>query len=182
MLLPLLVAGFLAGAGWRVMTAGVQGSNIGAGFLVMIGVPLVLVLVAWALGYSIYLGWGRTGHDSPQEPPAALLAWAEVVDVSGVSERAVKLAGNYLRDYARVSSRTRREFGLRLVSVLNGQVSPPPPVSAMPADIAATVLAVRRKQLGVEDWPAWAAWPGASTWPGWAEWPGWNRGAAPGYD
>ncbi len=30
-LLPLLAAGFIAGAGWRVMTAGVLGSNIGAG-------------------------------------------------------------------------------------------------------------------------------------------------------
>jgi hypothetical protein len=61
-LLPLLAAGFIAGAGWRVMTAGVLGSNIGAGFVVLIGWPLVAILVAWALGYSFHLArHGQTG-------------------------------------------------------------------------------------------------------------------------
>jgi hypothetical protein len=58
-LTPLLAAGFIAGAGWRVMTAGVLGTNIGAGFVVMLGGPVVLLLLAWALGYSLYLAWGR---------------------------------------------------------------------------------------------------------------------------
>ena len=53
--IPLLAAGFIAGAGWRVMTAGVIGSNIGAGFVIVLGGPVVLVLVAWALGYSVHL-------------------------------------------------------------------------------------------------------------------------------
>jgi hypothetical protein len=30
-----------------------------------------------------------------------------------------------------------------------GQVSPPPPAGAFPVDVLATVLAVRRKQLGI---------------------------------
>jgi hypothetical protein len=68
-----------------------------------------------------------------------------------------------------------REYGLRLVSLLEPQVSPPPPLSLSPSDIAATVLAVRRKQLGVEDWPGWVNWPGRSDWSAWADWPGWNR-------
>ena len=54
-LLPLLAAGFIAGAGWRVMTAGVLGVNIGAGFVVGFGWPLAAILVAWALGYSYHL-------------------------------------------------------------------------------------------------------------------------------
>jgi hypothetical protein len=54
-LLPLLAAGFIAGAGWRVMTAGVLGSNIGAGFVVLFGWPLAAFLVAFALGYSFHI-------------------------------------------------------------------------------------------------------------------------------
>ena len=37
------------------MTAGVLGSNIGAGLVVLLGWPLAAVLVAWALGYSFHL-------------------------------------------------------------------------------------------------------------------------------
>lgn len=59
-LLPLLAAGFIAGAGWREMTAGVLGSNIGAGFVVLVGWPVIAILVAWALGYSFHLA--RHGH------------------------------------------------------------------------------------------------------------------------
>jgi len=45
-LVPLPAAGFIAGARWRVMTAGVIGSNIGAGFVTIFGGPLVLALLA----------------------------------------------------------------------------------------------------------------------------------------
>jgi hypothetical protein len=58
---PLAVAGFIAGAGWRVMTAGVIGANIGAAFVVLLGGPIVLVLVVWALAFAAYL-LSRTGH------------------------------------------------------------------------------------------------------------------------
>jgi hypothetical protein len=177
-LIPLLAAGFIAGAGWRVLTAGVVGTNIGAGFVTIIGGPLVVVLVAWALGYALYLGWGQS-PPGPQGPPADLLAWAQAVDVSRVTEHAAKAAEEYLRESPHMSPRTRRELGLRLVSLLETQVSPPPPLSVMPSDMAATVLAVRRKQLGVEDWPGWAGWPGRSDWPSWADWSGWNRGRSP---
>jgi hypothetical protein len=60
-LIPLAVAGFIAGAGWRVMTAGVIGANIGAAFVVLLEGPLVLVLVVWALAFAAYL-LSRTGH------------------------------------------------------------------------------------------------------------------------
>ncbi len=54
-LLPLLAAGLLVGAGWRVMTAGVIGANIGAGLVVLFGGPLLTGLLLWAAGWSIYL-------------------------------------------------------------------------------------------------------------------------------
>ena len=177
-LIPLLVAFFIAGAGWRVLTAGVLGSNIGAGIVIVIGGPLVLVLVAWALGYALYLGSGQS-PTGPQGPPPDLLAWAQVVDVSRVTEHTAKAAQDYLRDYLRMTPLAGREFGLRLVSLLETQVSPPPPLSVMSSDIAATVMAVRRKQLGVEDWPGWVDWAGSSDWPAWADWSGWNRDRSP---
>ncbi|HEV8528982.1 MAG TPA: hypothetical protein VGS60_15765 [Actinomycetes bacterium] len=60
-LVPLAAAGFIAGAGWRVMTAGVAGANIGAGFVVLLGGPLVLVLLVWALALAAYL-LSHTNH------------------------------------------------------------------------------------------------------------------------
>lgn len=46
-LVPLMAAGFITGAGWRVMTAGVIGANIGAGLVVLFGSPLVAALLVW---------------------------------------------------------------------------------------------------------------------------------------
>lgn len=54
-LVPLMAAGFITGAGWRVMTAGVIGANIGAGIVVLLGGPLVAALLIWAVARSIYL-------------------------------------------------------------------------------------------------------------------------------
>jgi hypothetical protein len=173
-LIPLVAAGVIAGAGWRVLTEGVHGTSVGAGFVAVIGLPLVLVFVPWALGYTLVLGWGQR-PPGPQDPPPDLLAWAQAVDVSRVTEHTAREAGDYLRDYARTTALAGREYGLRVASLLETQVSPPPPLSLSPSDIAATVLAVRRKQLGVEDWPGWVNWPGRSDWPAWADLPGWNR-------
>lgn len=57
----LLAAGFIAGAGWWVMTAGVIGANIGAGWVIISGGPILLMLLVWALAISVYL-WSRAGH------------------------------------------------------------------------------------------------------------------------
>ena len=54
-LVPLMAAGFITGAGWRVMSAGVIGANIGAGIVVLFGVPLVAALLVWAVARSIYI-------------------------------------------------------------------------------------------------------------------------------
>jgi hypothetical protein len=58
-LVPLLAAGFIAGARWRVMTAGVIGANIGAGLVILIGGPTVLGVLIWALVFSVHVS--RTG-------------------------------------------------------------------------------------------------------------------------
>jgi hypothetical protein len=47
-LAPLVVAGLVAGAGWRVITAGAVGANIGAGMTAMIGGPVCALLVLQA--------------------------------------------------------------------------------------------------------------------------------------
>ncbi|MDQ3570584.1 MAG: hypothetical protein M3396_08185 [Actinomycetota bacterium] len=47
-LVPLVVAGAIAGLGWRVMTAGVIGANIGAGLTVLFGTPVVIALIILA--------------------------------------------------------------------------------------------------------------------------------------
>jgi len=67
-LVPLLAAGAIAGAGWRVLTAGVIGANIGAGLVVFGAGPIVLGLLIWALASSVYLSrWGGTG--TPRASP-----------------------------------------------------------------------------------------------------------------
>jgi hypothetical protein len=57
------VAGVVCGSGWRVMTAAVDGANIGGGMVLMFGGPLVVGLVAVAL-------WGAWRLVTPQQPPA----------------------------------------------------------------------------------------------------------------
>ncbi|MCZ7419505.1 hypothetical protein O7605_08225 [Verrucosispora sp. WMMA2121] len=47
-LVPVIVAGVLIGLGWRIMTAGAIGANIGAGLVVLGGGPVLLVLLGVA--------------------------------------------------------------------------------------------------------------------------------------
>ncbi|MEO3801161.1 hypothetical protein [Nonomuraea sp. B1E8] len=54
-LIPVLVAGAVVGAGWRVVTAGTVGANIGAGLTIMLGGALVALLLLWAAGWSARL-------------------------------------------------------------------------------------------------------------------------------
>lgn len=58
-LVPLLAAGSIAGSGWRVLTAGVIGTNFGAGIVIVLGAPVVAMLLAWALFRSLYLAEHR---------------------------------------------------------------------------------------------------------------------------
>jgi len=63
---PLVVAGVIVGAGWRVLTAGVVGANIGAGLVVIVGGPVVAGLVLWALVRGLLLANRRRGGDDPR--------------------------------------------------------------------------------------------------------------------
>ncbi|QPP08326.1 hypothetical protein G4Z16_20165 [Streptomyces bathyalis] len=57
---PLMVAGLIVGAGWRVLTAGVVGANIGAGLVVLFGAPVVVALALWAAGRGVWLALHRS--------------------------------------------------------------------------------------------------------------------------
>jgi hypothetical protein len=98
--------------------------------------------------------WRRAAPSSDPDPdpdPVSpdLLAWAQALDASRLSDRTVKEAEQYLRDHRRMNYETRREFGFRLRSVIEAQVSPAPPSSVASLDVIATALSVRRKQLGI---------------------------------
>ncbi|MFF9626195.1 hypothetical protein [Streptomyces griseosporeus] len=65
-LAPLTLAGILAGVGWRVLTAGVIGANIGAGLALMLGTPLLAGLLLWAVARALWLAWERAGGGKPE--------------------------------------------------------------------------------------------------------------------
>jgi hypothetical protein len=79
-----------------------------------------------------------------------LAAWAEAVDASRLSERTAKAAERFVRDYRKMNYLARREGGLRLRSAIEAQVSPGPPATIAALDVCATVVAARRRQLGIE--------------------------------
>ncbi|WP_199827221.1 hypothetical protein [Streptomyces xylophagus] len=60
-LAPLMVAGVIVGVGWRVLTAGVLGVNIGAGLTMLFGGPVVAGLSIWALVRGVRLATRRPG-------------------------------------------------------------------------------------------------------------------------
>ena len=61
-LVELILAGALCGAGWRVLTAGVIGANIGAGLVLWIGGPMVAALVGLAVFDWLTLRAQRRHH------------------------------------------------------------------------------------------------------------------------
>ena len=89
------------------------------------------------------------GQRAPGAVPPSLLAWAQAVDVSRLSDRTVRQVERYLRGYRHMPLADRKDWGFPLVDAVEAQVSPPPPVDAQSLDVLATVLAVRGKQLGI---------------------------------
>ena len=87
-----------------------------------------------------------TGQPAPEAVPPSLLAWAQAVDVSRLSDKTVQQVERYLREYRHMPLAASHEWGFRLRAAVEAQVSPPPPVDAHSMDVLATVLAVRRKQ------------------------------------
>jgi hypothetical protein len=96
--------------------------------------------------------WKRERQTAPQpalDPDAVsrdLRAWAQVLDVSRITDDTARSVEWYLRKYRRLPWFSRREISYRLVSIIAAQVTPPPPLSINPLDIMATVLSARRAQ------------------------------------
>jgi hypothetical protein len=61
---PLVVVGLMAGVGWRILTAGGIGANIGAGLLIIFGTPVAAGLLLWALAWAFWLVTQRHGHEN----------------------------------------------------------------------------------------------------------------------
>ena len=59
------------------------------------------------------------------------------------------IAVQAISGYRHMTLNDRQQERFRLRDAVEAQVSPPPPVDAHPMDVLATVLAVRRKQLGI---------------------------------
>ena len=96
--------------------------------------------------------WRRRSAPTPDPDPVSpeLLAWAEALDTSQLSDRTVKEAERFLRNYRHMTNLgARRESALRLRSAIEAQVSPPPPATVANTDVIAAALSVRRKQLGI---------------------------------
>jgi hypothetical protein len=91
------------------------------------------------------------GSDPEPDPVSPeLLAWAEALDTSQLSDRTVKQAERFLRDYRHMTNLgARRESALRLRSVIEAQVSPSPPATVASMDVIAAALSARRRQLGI---------------------------------
>ncbi|MEV0241297.1 hypothetical protein AB0I06_15380 [Streptomyces sp. NPDC050674] len=60
---PLVVLGLMAGVGWRILTAGGIGANIGAGLLVIFGTPVAAGLLLWSLAWAFWLVTRHHGHE-----------------------------------------------------------------------------------------------------------------------
>ena len=84
----------------------------------------------------------------PDRVSPVLLAWANAMDPTLLSDKTAKDAERFLRDYRHMNLFARREGAFRLRSLIEAQVSPPPPISISSMDVIATVVSARRKHLG----------------------------------
>jgi hypothetical protein len=100
----------------------------------------------------VKLPWRRAAPDpSPAPGPVSpdLLAWVGAVDVTLLSDKTVRTAESFLRDYRHLGSlSSRRESALRLRAAIEAQLSPPPPPTASSMDVIAAVLSAHRQKFG----------------------------------
>jgi uncharacterized RDD family membrane protein YckC len=93
----------------------------------------------------------RTPH-RPELPPVfaavppPLLGWAQVAEISRLSDQNAEAASSYLRRLHELNPAARDDLGLRLAAAIAAQVSPPPPPGTPPAAYLAAVLAIRRER------------------------------------
>jgi uncharacterized RDD family membrane protein YckC len=76
--------------------------------------------------------------------PPPLLGWAQVAEISRLSDQNAEAASSYLRRLYELRPAARDELGLRIATAVASQVSPPPPPGTPPAAYLAAVLAIRR--------------------------------------
>jgi hypothetical protein len=89
-----------------------------------------------------------TRNAQPAAVPADLVAWAQEADVSRLSDRTVRDAEDYLKGYRYMNLDLSQQMGWRVIAAVEAQVTPSPPAFAQQLDVIATVVALRRKQLG----------------------------------
>ncbi len=78
--------------------------------------------------------------------PPPLADWAQLLQVSRLSDQTAEAAGGYLRRFTELSPRARDSLGVQLANAVAAQVSPPPPAGTPPAAYLTAVLAVRRER------------------------------------
>ncbi len=77
--------------------------------------------------------------------PPPLAGWAQLLQVSRLSDQTAEAAGSYLRRFTELSPQARDSLGVQLANAVAAQVSPPPPAGTPPAAYLSAVLAVRRE-------------------------------------
>ena len=113
----------------------------------------------WQRGAADRPGAGSSPTRVPRElvdwanaTSPTLMAWANVVDVTGLSDTTVKNAERFLRTYRRMFDLSaRREMAMRIRSKIEAEVTPRPPVTIGNMDVIATAVNMRRRQLGYGD-------------------------------
>jgi acyl-CoA reductase-like NAD-dependent aldehyde dehydrogenase len=85
---------------------------------------------------------------NPDPVSPELLAWANALDATLLSEKTAQDAERFLQTYRRMPLSTRREIAYRLRSAIEDQISPTPPPTVGSMDVIATVLSARRNLLG----------------------------------
>lgn len=89
---------------------------------------------------------GPSRNPDPVSP--ALLAWAQALDVTALSDKTAEDAERFLQSYRRMPLHVRREIALRLRAAIAAQVNPVPPPTVGNMDVIATVLSARRRLRG----------------------------------
>jgi uncharacterized RDD family membrane protein YckC len=78
--------------------------------------------------------------------PPPLAGWAQVAEISGLSDGAAEAASSFLRRYYDLQPGARDDLGGRIAAAVAAQVSPPPPPGTPAPAYLSAVLAVRRER------------------------------------
>ncbi len=76
--------------------------------------------------------------------PPPLAGWAQLADISGLSDGNAEAAGSFLRRFYDLQPAARDDLGARLATAITAQVSPPPPAGTPAWAYLAAVLSIRR--------------------------------------